>query len=105
MQQNICNLLVIVLGASSAFIIIPCQAQTPGESNREATNNLSSISSDQPPARELSNLATSNSTTSKPPVVIEANNSSASSASITATKPKPRIPIFSRVFPAPSMQQ
>ncbi|WP_341529221.1 hypothetical protein WKK05_07915 [Nostoc sp. UHCC 0302] len=103
MQQNIFNLLVIILGASSAFIITPCQAQTPGESNREATNNLSSISLDQPPARELSNLATSSSTSKSS--IVEANNSSASNASITATKPKPRIPIFSRVFPAPSMQQ
>ncbi|NDJ23586.1 hypothetical protein GS682_18475 [Nostoc sp. B(2019)] len=105
MQQYTWNLLILVLGASSTFIITPCHAQTPVESNSKNTNNISSTSSDQAPAIiELSDSASS--TNSEPPIFTEATSkSSVSSASIAATKPKPRIPIFSRVFPSPSMQQ
>jgi hypothetical protein len=104
MQQYIWNLLVLVLGASSTFIITPCQAQTPVESNSKNPNNISSISSDPPPAIELSDSASS--IKSEPPILTEAaRNSSASNANIATTKPEPRIPIFSRVFRSPSMQQ
>ncbi|MBD6620494.1 hypothetical protein FNW02_33115 [Komarekiella sp. 'clone 1'] len=104
MQQYIWNLLILGLGAST-FIITPCNAQTPVESNSKNTNNISSTSSEQTPAIiELSDSASS--TNSELPIFTEATpNSSVSSASIAATKPKPRIPIFSRVFPSPSMQQ
>ena len=110
MRQYFFNLLILVLGTSSTFLITPSQAETPVKSNTQNTGNITSISSNSPSAIQLSDFA--NSINSKPPILSEAaNNSSggnaniADNASITATKPKPRIPIFSRIFPTPSMQQ
>lgn len=110
MRQYIFNLLILVLGTSSTFIITPSQAETPVKSNTQKTDNITSISSNSPSAIQLSDFA--NSTNSKSPILSEAaKNSSgtnaniADNANLTATKPKPRVPIFSRIFPTPSMQQ
>ncbi|MEA5624773.1 hypothetical protein [Nostoc sp. UHCC 0251] len=110
MQQYISNLLILVLGTSSAFIITPSQAETPVKSNSQNTDNITSIPSNSPAAIQLSDFA--NSTNSKPPSLSEAANKSsgananlADNANITATKPQVRVPIFSRIFPTPSMQQ
>ncbi|MCC5624119.1 hypothetical protein LC574_23650 [Nostoc sp. CHAB 5715] len=104
MRQYFFNLLILVLGTSSTLIITPSQAETPVKYNTKSTDNITSISSNSPSAIQLSDFA--NSTNSKPPILSEAaNNSSGANANITATKPKPRIPIFSRIFPTPSMQQ
>ncbi|WP_375509354.1 hypothetical protein [uncultured Nostoc sp.] len=110
MRQYISNLLILVLGTSSTFIITPSQAETPVKSNTQNTENITSISSNSLSPMQLSDFA--NSTNNKPPILSEAaNNSSgansniADNANITATKPKPRVPIFSRIFPTPSMQQ
>lgn len=104
MQQYISNLLILVIGTSSAFIVTPSEAQTPVKSNSQNTDNITSISSNSPSTIQLNDFA--NSTASKPRILSEAaNNSSAANANITATKPQPRLPIFSRIFPRPSMQQ
>ncbi len=104
MQQYISHLLILVLGTSSTFIVTPSQAQTPVKPNSQNTDNITSIPSTSPSAIQLSDFA--NSTDSKAPILSEAaNNSSAVSANITATKPQPRLPIFSRIFRTPSMQQ
>ncbi|MEH2250213.1 hypothetical protein [Nostoc sp.] len=104
MQQYISNLLILVIVTSSAFIVTPSQAETPVKSNSQNTDNITSISSNSPSTIQLSDFA--NSTASKPRILSEAaNNSSAPNANITATKPQPRVPIFSRIFPRPSMQQ
>ncbi|MEH2299822.1 MAG: hypothetical protein V7K88_12540 [Nostoc sp.] len=107
MRQYTSHLLILVLGTSSTFIVTPSQAQTPVKPNSQNTNNITSLSSNSPFAIQLSDFA--NSTNSKPPILSEAaKNSSvsdASNANITANKPKPRVPIFSRIFPTPSMQQ
>ncbi|MEH1945118.1 MAG: hypothetical protein V7L01_33555 [Nostoc sp.] len=110
MQQYLSHLLILALGTSSTFVITPCQGQTPVKSKSQNTDNITSISSNSPSAIQLSDFA--NSTNSKTPILSEAvNNSSgananiADNANITATKPKPRVPIFSRIFPTPSMQQ
>ncbi|MEH2119335.1 hypothetical protein [Nostoc sp.] len=104
MRQYTSYLLILVLGTSSTFIVTPSQAQTPVKPNSQNTNNISSLSSNSPFAIQLSDFASS--TNSKPPILSEAaKNSSVSDANITATKPKPRVPIFSRIFPTPSMQQ
>lgn len=104
MQQYISHLLILVLGTSSNFLVTPCQAQTPVKTNSQNPENVTSISSSSPSAAKLSDFA--NSTNSKPPLLSEAaNNSSATNANITANKPRPRVPIFSRIFPRPSMQQ
>ncbi|WP_334772931.1 hypothetical protein [Nostoc sp.] len=104
MRQYISHFLILVLGTSSTFIVTPSQAQTPVKSNSQNTDNITSISSNSPSTNQLRDFA--NSTNSKPPILSEAaNNSSAANANITANKPKPRVPIFSRIFPTPSMQQ
>ncbi|MBW4425914.1 MAG: hypothetical protein KME50_16055 [Nostoc desertorum CM1-VF14] len=110
MRQYIFNLLILALGTSSAFIITPSQAETPVKSNSQNLDNITSISSSSPSAIQLSDFA--NSTNGKPPIFSEAANKSsgtnvnlADNANITATKPQPRVPIFSRIFPTPSMQQ
>ncbi len=104
MQQYICNLLILVLGTSSIFMVTPSQAQTPDQSNSQNTNNVSSTSSNSPSAIQLSDFA--DSTNNKPPILADAaNNSSAANANITATKLKVRVPIFGRIFPTTSMQQ
>ncbi|MEH2063126.1 MAG: hypothetical protein V7K50_12825 [Nostoc sp.] len=104
MQQYISSLLILILGTSSTFIITPSQAQTPVKTNSQNTDKIISISSNSPSAIQLSNFA--NSANSKPSILSEAaKNSSAANADITVTKPQPRIPVFSRIFPTPSMQQ
>lgn len=104
MQQYLSHLLMLVLGTSSTLIVTPSHAQTPIKINTQNTDNITSISSNSPSAIQLSDFA--NSTNSKPPILAEvANNSSAGNAKITATKPQPRIPVFSRIFPTASMRQ
>ena len=104
MQQYISPLLILVLGTSSTLIITPSQAQTPVKTNSQNTDKIISISSNSPSAIQLSNFV--NSANSKPSILSEpANNSSAANADITVTKPQPRVPVFSRIFPTPSMQQ
>ncbi|MDF5735251.1 MULTISPECIES: hypothetical protein [unclassified Nostoc] len=104
MQQYISRLLIVVLGTSLTFIVTPCQAETPVKTNSQNTDNISSLSSNSPSTIQLSDFA--NTTNSKPPILAEAaKNSSAANANITATKPQSRIPIFSRIFPTPSMRQ
>lgn len=104
MQQYISPLIILVLGISSTFIITPSQAQTPVKTNSQNTDKIISISSNSTSAIQLSNFA--NSTNNKPSILSEAvNKSSGANANITVTKPQPRIPVFSRIFPTPSMQQ
>ncbi|MCF2150929.1 hypothetical protein IQ276_031800 [Desmonostoc muscorum LEGE 12446] len=104
MHKYICNLLMLVSATISTCIITPCHAQTAAKSDSQSTNNMSSVSSNSPSAIQLRDLT--NSSDSKPTIISETvSNSSASKANITATQPKPRIPIFSRIFRTPSMQQ
>ncbi|MBE8966489.1 hypothetical protein IQ277_09605 [Nostocales cyanobacterium LEGE 12452] len=104
MQQYISHLLILVLGTSSTFLVTPSQAQTPVKTNSQNPENVTSIPSNSPSATQLSDFA--NSTNSKPPLLSEAaNNSSVPNANRTANKPRTRLPIFSRIFPTPSMQQ
>ncbi|MEA5601742.1 hypothetical protein [Nostoc sp. UHCC 0252] len=104
MQQYFCRFLILALGTSSTFMITPCQGQTPVKPNSQNSDNVSSLSSNSPSSVPLSDSA--NSTNNKPTILSEVtNNSSTANGNITATKPKPRLPIFSRIFPTPSMQQ
>ncbi|MGV0106758.1 Beta-Ig-H3/fasciclin [Nostoc sp. DSM 114160] len=104
MHQYISHLLVLVLGTSSTFLVTPSQAQTPVKTKNQNPENVTSISSNSLQATQLSDFT--NSTNSKPPLLSEVtNNSSATNTNIIANKPRPRVPIFSRIFPTPSMQQ
>ncbi|MBC1239628.1 hypothetical protein [Nostoc sp. 2RC] len=104
MHKYICNLLMLVLATISTCFMTPCHAQTASKSNNQDTDNISTISSNSSSAKELGDLV--NSTDSKPTIISETvTNTSVSQANITAPQPKVRIPIFSRIFRTPSMQQ
>ncbi|MFN6500663.1 MAG: hypothetical protein RMX65_027175 [Nostoc sp. DedQUE01] len=104
MHKYIWNLLMLVLATTSTCTITPCHAQTAAKSDSQNTDNISAASSNPPSAIQLRDLLNSND--SKPTVLSETvNNSSVSQANITAPQPKVRIPIFSRIFRIPSMQQ
>lgn len=95
---------MLVLATISTCIMTPCHAQTASKSNNQDTDNISTISSNSSSAKELGDLV--NSTDSKPTIISETvTNTSVSQANITAPQPKVRIPIFSRIFRTPSMQQ
>jgi len=95
---------MLVLATISTCIMTPCHAQTTSKSNNQDTDNISTISSNSSSAKELGDLV--NSTDTKPTIISETvTNTSVSQANITAPQPKVRIPIFSRIFRTPSMQQ
>lgn len=95
---------MLVLATISACTITPCHAQTAAKSDSQNTDNISAVSSNSPSAIQLRDLV--NSTDNKSTVLSETvNNTSVSQANITASQPKVRIPIFSRIFRTPSMQQ
>jgi hypothetical protein len=94
MQQHLCHLLTFALVAASACIITPCQAQSKDSKSDNpisATNKASSS--------ELNDSGAIKPVPSQEPV------SQVPSENTPVTKPPSRIPIFSRIFPAPSMQQ
>lgn len=101
MKKYIRNLLTLALVATSACLVTPCQAQTSVKSKSENPNNIIPVSSQSPTAVDtnISNTSSNstNSTNNKP--------IASSNATAPATKPNPRIPISSRVFTAPSMEQ
>jgi hypothetical protein len=109
MQKYTSHLLILVLGTSLTLIVTPSQAQTPVKTNSQNTDNISSTSLNSPTAIQLSDSAnsTNSNPNSKPPIFSEAANNSSAPANdnITATKPQPRLPIFSRIFSTPLMQQ
>ncbi|MFN6464282.1 MAG: hypothetical protein RMZ41_021045 [Nostoc sp. DedVER02] len=103
MQKYFSHFLMLALGTASALIVTPCQAQTPVKPNSHNTDNISSVSSNLSSTIPLNDSA--NSTNNKPTIVSEVSNNSSANTNIAATKPKLRLPIFSRIFPTPSMRQ
>lgn len=101
------NMLALLLAFGSASITTPSLAQTSIESNKENTNNIVTVSSQSTSATDTgsSSLSDSDSSTNSKPVILSDSDSNANSAKVAATNPNPRTPIFSRIFPAPSMQQ
>ncbi|WP_026732091.1 hypothetical protein [Fischerella sp. PCC 9605] len=111
MHQYLYHLLVLILAANSAAIAIPSQAQTQRKSNPENINNITipivSQSSSATNTAVTSNLGDVGSSSNSQPAVISESADSASTTSTepAATNPNPRIPISSRIFAVPSMQQ
>lgn len=111
MQQYFQKLIPLLLLSISAFIATPSQAQSPGESNNRNTNNISPISSELSTGintNELSQPSDLNKSTNDKPDILSENfdNSSTNTAvTTTATTSNQRIPISSRIFAVPSMQQ
>ncbi len=97
------NLVALVLASSSASVVSPSLAQTLGETSNNNINNTGSISS-QSISTSQSDLG---SYVSSKPVIVPDGTSSANSvkANVAATNDNPRIPISSKIFVAPSMQQ
>jgi hypothetical protein len=104
MQQYSFTLLVLLLSAVSNFMAIPCQAQTAEDYNTNTNNSNSSgkvsIKENRDERSPVNN--TENSTNNKSTVISE-NTENASS--VIANQANLRIPIGSRIFAAPSMQQ
>jgi hypothetical protein len=100
MNKYIRNLLALALVASSAWLVTPCKAQTPVKSKSENPNNIIPLSSQSPTGDTNTSTTSSNSAnyTNNKPIASSSN-------AIPATKSNPRIPISSRVFSAPSMEQ
>jgi hypothetical protein len=103
MTQYTRHLLALSLAASSAFIFTPCYAQTPEQLTNDTPDNTIHNSSLSTPA---SNFSKSDETANSKPAVISAENKpETTTAAVPTTKSNQRIPIFSRIFPVPSMQQ
>ena len=106
MHQSFQYLIPLILTTTSAFVVTPSQAETPVESQ-----NMSSISSelstDVDKTVPDNSKDLSNSTNQKPNILSEnsSNSSTSTAVTTTATTSNPRIPISSRIFAVPSMQQ
>lgn len=98
------HLFVATLVFSQALILLPCQAQTVRESEQPAKNPVP-ISSEAIPNSNTTSSAISsdspNSSESKKELASDSNSSEPS----VANQPSSRIPISSRIFFHPSMQQ
>ncbi|MBU7582703.1 MAG: hypothetical protein KAF91_07285 [Nostoc sp. TH1S01] len=107
MNQYTCPLLALLLSVVSSSICIPCRAQVTTEA--KATELDSSISSEKrsfnQDERSLVNNA-DNSASAKSTAISE-NAESTVAVTNNPANPQPtfRIPISSRIFAAPSMQQ
>lgn len=98
------NLFVATLVVIQTLILLPSQAQTVSEPEQPAKNPVV-ISSEATPHTNTNSLAKiSDSPNSSEPKTEIASDSNSSVPSV-ATKPSSRIPIFSRIFYHPSMQQ
>jgi hypothetical protein len=100
MNKYIRNLLALALVANSAWLVTPCKAQISVKSNSENPNNIIPVSSQLPTVDTNTSTTSSNSanSTNNKPIASSSN-------AIPATKSNLRIPISSRVFSTPSMEQ
>ncbi|MCC5634478.1 hypothetical protein LC593_01165 [Nostoc sp. CHAB 5844] len=106
MKQYSCPLLALLLSVVSSFMCIPCRAEVATEANTELNNNISSekTSFNKNERSPVSN--TDDSANAKSTVISENSENTASLRENQANlQPKFRIPISSRIFAAPSMQQ
>ncbi|MBR8836172.1 MAG: hypothetical protein DSM106950_19670 [Stigonema ocellatum SAG 48.90 = DSM 106950] len=98
------NLVGTLLVVSQMLILVPSHAQTVREAEKK-TNNTVSISSEAIPSMNTTLPAkSSNSHSSSDQTKVIAADS-ISSVSSVVTKPSARIPISSRIFDHPTMQQ
>jgi hypothetical protein len=106
MSQSFKTLIPLLLVSISAFIANPSQAQSLTEANNSNTNNISPISSEI--STEInSNLLFQPNDLNKPDILSETSDTSSTNTAVTTTdtNSNPRIPISSRIFAVPSMQQ
>ncbi|MBD2502464.1 hypothetical protein [Anabaena azotica] len=98
------NFFVTTLLFSQALILLPCQAQTVRESEQPANNPVSISSETISNTNKTSSARSSNSPNSSELKTEIASDTNSSEPSV-ANQPSSRIPIFSRIFFHPSMQQ
>lgn len=112
MHQYCQNIIALAVVSISALSVMPCQAQTAAESNNNDTNKISPISTEpsisiNPTAPSLDN--NSSSSTNNQLNILSENLSapSANPSNMTAdvAQPSTRIPIGSRIFTVPTMEQ
>lgn len=110
MSQLFQKVTPLILTTFSAFIVIPAQAQVLVEAHNSNVNNISPISSELSTNSEKAvsgNSDLSNSPNKKPNILSENSDNPAPSAAVTTTDAtsNPRIPISSRIFAVPTMEQ
>ncbi|MDZ7959095.1 MAG: hypothetical protein RMY34_14640 [Aulosira sp. DedQUE10] len=112
MYQSFQNIIALAVISISTFIVIPCQAQTAPESNNSDTNKISPISTE--PSIGINTTApsqgnnSSSSTNNLLNILSESLSNPSTNTTVTTTattKPSTRIPIGSRIFAVPTMQQ
>ncbi|BAY97674.1 hypothetical protein NIES37_16180 [Tolypothrix tenuis PCC 7101] len=112
MHQYCQNIIALAVVSISALTVMPCQAQTTAESNNNDTNKISPISTEPSiginPTTPSEVNNSSSSTNNQPNILSE--NLSNPSTSVTVTtpetaQPSTRIPIGSRIFTVPTMEQ
>jgi len=98
------NFFVATLVISQTLILLPSQAQTVRESEQPANNSVSISSEGVPHTNTTSSVKSSNSPNSSDSKIEITADSNSSEPSVVS-KPSSRIPIFSRIFNHPAMQQ
>ncbi|BAY61313.1 hypothetical protein NIES22_13780 [Calothrix brevissima NIES-22] len=110
MSQFFYKLTPLIFTTFSAFAVMPAQAQVLVEAHNSNVNHTSPISSELSTNSEkaVSNNSDSSSSTNKKADILSENsdnNTPNAAATTTATTSNPRIPISSRIFPVPTMEQ
>ncbi|MBE9003532.1 hypothetical protein IQ259_00410 [Fortiea sp. LEGE XX443] len=107
MKQYNFTLLILLLSTGFHFISIPCQAQTARRAS-EINNNISAenVSSNENNNERSPIINTDDSANTKSTIISEnLGNTTPVSDNQANTQSKFRIPISSRIFASPSMQQ
>lgn len=104
MHQYSSYLLLLVIAVISAFSVTPCQAQTLPDSNSDKAKTIIPVSSEVSMTEDttkLSQVRDSVISNNQETILSE----STSDSPLASTKSNLRIPISSRIFAGPSMQQ
>ena len=107
MATPILFLISLVLAGSSALIAAPSLADNVIQDEQISATDTTVKSKDSNPASSAANSA-SNSTNGDQVVVAKTGSKvsdSGSSVAGIASNPNPRVPLYSRIFAVPSMQQ
>lgn len=102
MYPNMRHLLIVILAAGSASIATPSYAQFNEKSPETASNNASAT------ATEVKSAEVSSSKSNPNPekgITVSESTTNSPVAEVKPTTANTRVPIFSRIFPAPSMKQ
>ncbi|MBE9205268.1 hypothetical protein IQ244_01730 [Nostoc sp. LEGE 06077] len=106
MKQYSCPLLALLLSIVSSFMCVPCHAQVATEAKSELDNNDSPQKTSLNKNEVLPVNSAEDSANIKSTVISDNSETTAAVTNNQAnTQPTLRIPINSRIFASPSMQQ